>query len=73
MLKYSKETFVDQSNKFEPLKVAFSDEELGQMYEIILENKYESKVNMKERYFKRINELQHTLVKQNIDNNNLQE
>ena len=67
MLKYSKETFIDQSMRFEPLKKSFTEEQLGEMYENILLNQFESKVNMQEKYFKRINELSHTLVKQRID------
>ena len=35
MLKYSKETFISQSMKFEPLKKAFTEEYLGGIYDSI--------------------------------------
>ena len=67
MLRYSKETFVEQSMKFPELKSAFSVDQIADMYDRIANFQFENKVSLHERYFKRINELSYSLVQHGID------
>lgn len=55
MLRYSKETFV--SHTLQLLKNAVSPKELGELYENILNKKFESNITLNEKYIKRINEI----------------
>lgn len=73
MLRYTRETFVAQSMKLEPIKQSFSESQVGQMYDRIAKEKFENKVSLHELYFKRINELAYELVqKHNASGENKQ-
>lgn len=51
------------------LKAAFTQEMLGGVYERIQIQPFESKVNLHERYFKRINEMSYSLVQKGLPDN----
>mmetsp|Transcript_28778 Transcript_28778/g.43456 ORF Transcript_28778/g.43456 Transcript_28778/m.43456 type:complete len:357 (+) Transcript_28778:1554-2624(+) len=69
MLKYTRETFTDQCmTKFPEIKKAFSQEQIQGIYDRIARIQFENKVSLHERYFKRINELSHSLFQHQFDN-----
>lgn len=68
MLRYSRETFVQQSMLIPELKAAFSAERIADMYDRIAKQEFQSNVNLHEKYFKRINEMSYTLVQESMKN-----
>ena len=67
MLKYSRETFVEQCMKFPNLKQVFTEKQICDMYDRIQKYEFEGKVSLHERYFKRINEFSYALFQQAND------
>jgi Sec7-like guanine-nucleotide exchange factor len=62
MLRYSRETFVEQSMRIPEISTAFAEEQVSEMYDRIANDKFENKVTLHERYFKRMNELSYILL-----------